>query len=81
MDDEKAIICRSNSNPFDVLCGSDTTPKYPQPHHGEGAHNVFVIQVHCAHSEEEEEGGRGYGNGKEPYTSGRHLAAVPDRGG
>ena len=81
MADRKAVICRSNSNRFIVLCGSDTSPKDPQPHDGEDAHNVFVVQVHCAHSEEEEESGRGYGNGEEPYSNGKYLTAVPNRGG
>jgi hypothetical protein len=79
--DGKAVICRSNSNRFDVLCGSNRHPKDTKPHDGEGAHNIFVAQVHRAHSEEEEEGGRGYGNSKEPYSNGKYLTAVPDRSG
>ena len=81
MADGKAIICRSNSSRFVFLSGSNTPPKDSKPHDGESTHNVFVVQVHRAQSEEEEQGSRGYGNGEEPYSNGEYLTAVPNRSG
>ena len=81
MADGKTVIRRSNSSRFVILCGSNRPSKNSKPHDGEDAHNVFVVQVDCAHSEEEEKGSRGYGNGKEPYSNGKYLTAVPNRSG
>lgn len=75
----QAVLSRPDITPFRFLGRDEGSSKHPEPHESEGTDNVFVVQVHCTHTEEEKERRRGYGNGKQPHRGGKYSMTVSDR--